>query len=474
MLDIILLSMIIILTIGLITKFILDFYKVKDVYGKTYTISWFEFIIIFFIFIIIIVPFVTKFGYEIAKKNKMKYYEYWNGWETSVEINKTCCTRNGSCKWEYDCDYHVDTYSCNCGKNGCKTCTRVDHEHCPYVDTEYKYIINTTIGSFVIDSGRFPENPQNHRWREREKIPQNIIDRAGVGEPEFWSLARKRIDNGKPGWATKTSVYNNYIFASEDKLLNQFSDKIDLYKNNRLLPPIPSSIKDFYHSDKVSFVKVSNIDTNLWNDRLGYLNSAFGEELQGDIKIVIVNDKLISNPDEYVISLRAYWQQTKIFGKYSLPKNSLVIIFGTDGKNITWSKAFTGMPLGNEELIVAISSLKGSELDPIKILGNVERKIDKDKVITVHSMGLLENLINGFSDKSTKFKRISMSSKDKFDNGTGFKYLIKEINPSKKQKVFIIIICVFLSIICWFVVSVADFDSLLKKQKKKGFMKHDY
>lgn len=469
MVDMIILSIIIIFMIGLITKFILDFYKVRSQYGEIYTISWFEFVIIFFIFLIIIVPFVTKFGYEIAKKNKMKYYEYWNGWETSVEINQTHCSQNGSCKWYYDCDYHIDSYSCNCGKNGCSTCTRIDHEHCPYVDTEYEYIINTTIGSFIIDNGRFPENPQDHRWRRGKEIPNNVIDNAGVGEPEFWSLARKRIDSGKPGWATKTSEYNNYIFASEDKLLNQFSDKIDMYKSNGLLPPIPASIKDFYHSDKVIFIKVSNIDTNLWNDRLGYLNSAFGEELQGDIKIVIVNDKLISNSDEYVIALRSYWQNVKIFGKYSLPKNSLVVVFGTDGKTITWSKAFTGMPLGNEELIVAISSLKGSELDPIRILGNVERKTSKNKTITVHSMGLLENLINGFSDKSTKFKRISMSAKDKFDNGTGFKYLIKEINPSKKQKALIIIICVCLSIIGWFTVSITDLDSYFKKKKKKGY-----
>lgn len=79
--------------------------------------------------------------------------------------------------------------------------------------------------------------------------------------------------------------------------------------------------------------------------------------------------------------------------------------------------------------------------------------------MTQHSNGILENLVFGLTDKNTKFKRVSMQSKDKFDVGTGYLYLQNEIQPSTASKVTIFIICLLISIFSWIIVLYNDDSS---------------
>lgn len=470
MIKMMILSMIITILIGLITKVILDKSKNEN------KITIFEFLITSLICCFLITPLVIKVGWEIAKNNKIQFYEYYNGWETNTEIYETVCHKNGSCRHTYDCDPHQVAYSCNCRQScsgsgsrqscsqSCDTCYRTEYDNCPYVDKEYDYSVNTTLGSYEIDTHRFPKNPQDHRWRESEDIPESVIENAGVGAPQFWIEVDNRIKDGKPGWMTKIYPYKNFIYASEKNILKQYSGEIQKYKTLGVLPSLSVGVRDFYYADKVYFVGFTTPDKNIWNERLGNLNSAVGSELQGDIHLVLVNSPKVTNPDEYVIALKSYWQNPIYFGKNSLPKNSIGVVLGTDGKTVTWARGFTGMPLGNEELVTDIYSLKGSDFNSMNILGNVKRVKGKGGYDTIHTLGLLENIIYGYKNKANKFKRVSMEKKDKWDNGSGFVYLMNEIEPDNSTMIGCLILSVILSIIGWVIVAMVDLDSIFNKK----------
>lgn len=436
---------------------------------ETRQITWSEYIVVLITCSFIIAPTVVAIWNYESFRSKIQYMEYRNGWETSAQIDSTTCHKNGSCRHTYECDPHPVSYSCNChqscsgsGSNqscteSCDTCYRTEYDDCPYCDKEYDYTVTTSLGNYVIDSHRFPENPNDHRWRERKRIPEDVIESAGVGAPDFWKAVDARLKAGKPGFATKIYTYENYIYAADYSILKQYSGDIDKYR--KILPRINVNTYDYYMADKVYFVGFSTPDRNMWIERLNYLNAATGSELQGDIHLVLVKDTAVANPDEFTIALRAYWQKKEVFGKKTLPKNTIIVIFGTDGKKITWGRAFTGMPLGNEELQTDImNNFKGADLTVDNILGNVH----KEKGQIVHTQGLLECSIYGLKNKSTKFKRVSMKSKDQRDIGSGFLYLQHEIEPSAKSKIWCLILCVFLSGIGWAIAVNADMDKAFK------------
>lgn len=461
---------IVIAAIGLIIKIVLDYIS-KDRRIKN-KITWFEYIVILVVCSFIIAPATIALWNYLSFRSKVEYREYWNGWETGAHIETTVCHKNGSCKHTYECDPHEVSYSCNCHPSctgsgssqscteSCDTCYQTEYDNCPYCDNEYDYIVDTTLGSFIIDTHRFPENPNDHRWRESEHIPDSVIQYAGVGAPDFWNMVDKRLKAGNPGPATQIKIYDNYIYASDNSILKQYSGSIDKYK--KLLPTISSGVHDFYLADKVYFVGCNTPDRNMWIERLNYLNAAVGSELQGDIHLIIVGDS-IKNPDEYVIALQSYWQDKKFFGKSTLPKNTIVIILGTDGKKIVWGRAFTGMPTGNKELMTDVmNNFRGANFTVDSILGSVH----KEKGQIVHTLGLLESSIYGYRDRVTKFKRVSMQSKDKGDNGTGFLYLQNEIVPSTSSRIWCMVFCIFLSCIGWTIAVFVDMDNILNSFRK--------
>lgn len=445
MVSIVITSIIVALVVGLIVKFITDRKK------SFYNITQKEFIISMTVISVIVAPGAVKLGWELAKTNKITYIEYLNGWETGVVEEKITCERDGFCSHEYQCDpYTVSvSYDCNCDEKGhCDTCYRDEtrYHDCPYVDEERNYFVETTVGNFMIDSNRFPENPQNRRWRKSKSIPSYVIERAGTGRPQFWVEVMERLNKKLPGPVTKSHEYENYIYASEGTILKQYSSEIEKFKKSGLLPVFRSGVKNFYFADKAYFVGFKTSQQNEWQKKLELFNAAFGMRLQGDLHLVVVNNSEISaNPDAYVIALKAYWQSIQEFGKNAFSKNALAVIIGTtDGKTIAWTRAFTGMPMGNEELVVALNNLKGIELKPEIIIGNTTIN-NANKLIVEFGKGVLEEIVFGLNDSKTRFKRISMTAKDKNDNGLGYLYLASEIEPDESQKVIILIV---VSIFC--------------------------
>lgn len=455
MFQIVLLTAIVAAMTGLIIKFCLDRYADEK------NITWKEFAIGMAIIVIMLAPGVTKLGWELAKDSQVQYNEYWNGWELQADRDDIVCTRDGPCSHEYDCDPYtvLVSYSCNCDSKGhCDTCYRTEtHYHsCPYVDMETTYTITTTLDSYTIASHRFPDNPQAHRWRKSVGVPDGVISHAGVGIPPFWAAAKARIDAGSPGPASARRTYVNYILASDHTILKQYSAEIDRFNKAGLLPRLNSGIHDFYLTNKVYFVGFRPNNAIVWQKELGHLNAALGTELQGDVHLVIVENSAISNnPDAYVLALKAYWQNTQVFGRDALSKNGIGVVIGTtDGQTVAWSRAFTGMPLGNEEMTVALrGNLKGRPLEPGAVIGQVRGKFSsaagRAQVYGLHEKGALERTIWGLDEPQTKFRRYSMSGKGANKIGAGFLYLKGEIQPTLSQKIWIGVFVFLASGLVW-------------------------
>lgn len=419
-------------------------------------ITWNEFAVAMAIIACVVAPAVTHFGWEASRSNLVTFNEYRNGWELLAIRTDIPCSRDGPCTREYDCDPYtvMVPYTCNCDSKGnnCSTCYRQEtHYHsCPYVDVETTYSIETTLGRYEISQHRLPENPERRRWGNpwrvdgyKLAIPQHVIQNAGTGIPRFWAEAKARIDSGSPGHVTKRAEYVNYILSSDRTILKQYSGDIQKFRAAGLLPPVQAGIHDFYLADKVHFVGFNPGDSRAWQDSLSYLNAGFGTELEGDVHMVIVrSDAVSANPDTYALALKAHWQDTKTFGKDALSKNGTVVVIGAgrDGA-VTWAKAFTGMPMGNESTLVALEhGLKGLPLSPMTIIGEVRGKfVEGRKVAAGNLGGPIAAALWGTKNAGTRFSRVSMTGKGSSKNGMGFAYLFFEIEPTSGQKAWILV-----------------------------------
>ncbi|MBI2449924.1 MAG: hypothetical protein HYV47_00130 [Candidatus Nealsonbacteria bacterium] len=438
---------------GLILKFVFDLTKNHN------NITWKEYLIGILVISIALVPSVTAIGWKIAKSNNLSFNEYWNGWEKEAVWTVIPCSRDGPCRNTYSCDPYVVMvpYTVCDSKNNCTTQYRAEtrYHNCPYANEEWTFGVDTTLGFYSIDSYRFPENPQAHRWRSYEPIPQYAINRAGSGFPTFWSAVKARLDAGKPGPVTKRMTYQNYLLASDQTILKQYSSEIERFNALKLLPPVKSNIVDMYYADKAQFIGYTPKDAGDWQRNLMYFNAALGMELQGDLHLVIVQNETISaNPDAYLLALKAYWHNKDVFGDDAISKNSIIVVVGTkNGDSVAWVRAVTGMPLGNEQMIVAIRNFpwENVPLTPDAVIGTVNGEFytaaqddgsKKIKIRGVHNGGALERIIWGLDKPQTKFNRVSMKD---------FNYLSGEIEPTGKQKFWILFVTFLVCLPVWLV-----------------------
>jgi hypothetical protein len=194
-----------------------------------------------------------------------------------------------------------------------------------------------------------------------------------------------------------------------------------------------------------------------------YFNAALWSELQGDLHLVIAQDPMISNnPDAYILALKAYWQSPEIWGDDCLSKNGIVVVIGVgDDQTASWARAETGMPLGNEQLRVAIrNELKGVAVTPRSMLGDVRgdfyaRETDGERQVrSTGEGGVLRAVLWGIDDPRTKFVPISMTADEPGAVGGGLLYLESEIQPKPGQKVLIVIAAFIASCLVWVVFAV--------------------
>jgi len=442
---------------GLLVKHLVCKYsRCKEITNREFTIG-------LAVISIVVVPLVIWSGYALSIHSKLTYNEYWNGWETAAQKEEVICTRDGACHYDYDCDPYIVMvpYSCNCTKDGCSTCLRPEtrYHSCPYVTKETNYYVDTTLDRYEISLHRFPSNPQAYRWRESVTIPDSVISSAQTGIPPFWQEVKNRLTKKEPGPVTKRYPYENYILASEKTILKQYSTDIAKFQAANILPPPQFSVYDFYRADKVYFVACPINNTREWQNALSYLNADLGTSQQADVHLVLIKSELASqNPDAYTLSLKAYWQNNKIFKRNAFSKNGICVVIGTDdGKTVAWARAFTGMPLGNEALTVAIrNELKGRPLEPQELIGG---KFYKER----KTQGWIEATVKGTNDRATRFRRVSMSGQSAGHNGAGFLYLKSEIQPTANEQLCIFLIVFVLTGVVWTIMAVYG-DNFYKRR----------
>lgn len=427
--------------------------------------------------LIALLPALGVFGITtaIAKDSDQTYNEYWNGFEVSASTQVQQCQRDGSCVNEYQCDpYEVieletQYYTDSEGKSKSHQVPvkKTKYHDCPYSTEETTYVVDTTLGGFVVASHLM--TGEEFRWGMG--IPGGRV----TTPPQLWSDAKARVDSGKPGPVTKVNEYKNYILASDNSILKRYSSVIDDYKAQSLLPAPSSGVYDIYQANKAYFVgSLPEIDAPAYTKDVANLTAALGTELQGDLHVVFVNATEVGDPTDYGNSLLAYWQSEEL-GRNALGKNAIVVVIAVDSYKspapaatpnpqptdaaatpaptqaavapvstikdgtpvVAWAKAYTGMPLGNEMLIQQIESqMKGKVVDS-NLIGHPDYVGGSIK----HSEGALETILFG----SNAFERISMDDLDEDDKGSGFRYLSDEWQPDAGVMTTIFIIS---SIVC--------------------------
>jgi hypothetical protein len=454
MLGLVVLSVAAALVAGVSVKLVLDRLP------RASQITWGELSIGMAIISIIVAPLASWIGWSTAVANVLSFKEYWNGWELEAVEEIVTCEVNGPCKYEYECNCRMvcssplDDDDCITWKEEC--------DDCPYFNFERNVYIRTTVGDRPI-AWLAPEDYAAEQITST--LPFGFGSRDYV-TPQFWLDCQTRVERGRPGPVTVRATYDNYILASGGTILRQHSSMIDQYLEAGLLPPIQHAVYNHYYADKASFVGYEAEDEAAWQTALMVLNAALGSDLQGDLHLVIVQD-----PTAYILALKAYWQNPDVWGDNCLSKNGIAVVIGTtDGETADWARAQTGMPLGNEQLLVAIrNQLKGVALTPERVIGRVQGEFyvrEEDGKRTVRGTGesgVLRRVLWGLDDPQTKFVRISMSGDDPKDLGGGFLYLDSEIQPKPGQRLAIVIVTFLLCCAVWLVFAVIG-----ERKKKEG------
>lgn len=462
MVNLLILGVLIAVGVGLVLKFVLDAVR------SQYTITWVEFGLVSSLVVTLITPTTVWQGVSAARQNLLSYDEFWNGYEVVAMVQEFTCTRDGPCVHEYSCDsYQCNPHKCNCTctsrdsqgrctSESCSTCYDTCWRDCPYCSKERTYVIGTTIGDVIIAEHRLPDDPHANRWEPQRgvQLPQEVIDKAGVGEPEFWVQARNRIQSGNPGPVTLVKQYDNPILASQAQLLIQHSASIGTYREMGLLPKPAQGTYNYYYATKV--YGVGGFDPpnpEQWIEANMRFNAALGMDLRGDLHFIVVQDDRVVNPDDYFLALLAYWQSPEM-GRKSISKNTVIVVVTTsDGKTIDWARAATGMPEGNGNMLVEIKTrLTGAALDPVAIFGSpkgvqeIENGHPVDVEPEVSNMGILEQVLWG----PNTFVRRCMFCDDPEDEGrTSFGFLISQIQPTGWQSAIIIGVNVLLASLLW-------------------------
>jgi hypothetical protein len=434
---------------GVAIKFALD-----KLSGGEYSISWKAFCVGAVAIVLVVAPVTSSVGTKIAQSNQLNgFHEYWNGYELAADWHKTSCSRDGPCYHEYDCDpylvYKTRIVDDGNGKSHTETYTETEYHSCPYTDEEWSFVVKTTLGNYTIRSHGLPDDPYAHKWRKHHGIPESLVKSAGAGVPMFWQQVADRVKQGKPGPVTAVREYTNYILASQSTILRKYSGAVKQYQADKLLPELETGVENFYNAHKVYGVGFK--PSSRWQNAAMRFNAALGSDLQGDLHVVIVRDRKVNNPDEYLGALMAHWLSPKL-GKNALSKNGIVVVLGTeDGKTVTWARAETGMPRGNEAMLQQMKSeLPGTSLTPEALLGHPRgefaKKNGKQYVRTVHgATGALEQIVWG----PHKFDRVCMTCNDKGDSGSSYSYLKDEIQPTGTQKFWIVFTTFFVSLLIW-------------------------
>lgn len=425
--------------------------------------------------LLVIMPISTWIGSKIAVDQAISgYREYYNGSLVSYHTETITCKRDGSCVHEYNCDPYIvmvpRTRTVSDGKT-----TRTEtyyvpetrYHDCPYATQETTYTLMDTLGdTHVIGSHWLDQSPS--AWRKGKSIPGDL----SRGIPAQWTSAKVNIDAGDPDGVTKLHEYDNYLLASGDTLLKQYSDKVADYRARGLMPEFTKNqlsepIYNFYQADKVVLVDLTVSAPQAWQDAMARVNARFGSTRQGDLHMVAVPADKIANPREYMNALVAYWQDAETYGKFALAKNAVVVVVGVDSSGfVAWSDAKTGVPEGNGAMLEALADLKGHKFEPKTLLGWPTYNTGTRQY--VGSAGVIERILID----QHPYLRPCMNCEDKGDQGTGYVYLKAAVKVPTGGKIVISIFIALFSAVLFWAAAQYEFSALLTRRGRNSVYRY--
>jgi hypothetical protein len=386
-----------------------------------------------------VTPAAYGITHHIVQRDAVGGYHQWlNGSIVSADSQRFRCSKDGPCSHEYACDYYTVevpyTVTDSKGNSHTEWRTETRHHDCPYVTDEYSYSLTVSFGfkteTFDLASHIFAAQPQ--AWKRGKSIPGDVAR----GAPPQWQHAHDAIQAGNTDPATITAKYDNYLLSSESTILKAHSDDIAQLKKLKLLPDPSQNLKepiyDNYMSDKTVFVGFNPPNGPAWQSSLMHFNAALGIEKQGDLHIVAIKASALPasiSSEDYLNAVKADWLNN--LGKYAIAKNSIILILGVDdaGSTIQWSRATTGMPVGNGAMLQALGNdLAGLPFSPDAILGNTTGRVvnptSKHPVSYQIGSGRAAQIIM----VEYPFERACMGCTDKSEQGKqSFVYLSTEI-----------------------------------------------
>ena len=463
-----LISATIVAAIGLTAKFVGPLFLDKEYWH----IDWREFVAGLLVAYLAVTPLVFTVGDALSTSDALRYEEFYNGVETDATFSHRDCrpgtsgnsssAGHSNCRYEYNTGqtytwteiYYV-TVTKSDGNGGTTTSSEMrtrsvtDYIYNPYATKEYSYAIADSLGKGYSFPDVYVKDGEGYQGGE---LPADLPR----GDPKEWLEAKERLAEGNPRPVTALFSYDNYILAANDEMLKPYSEDVEQYLEEGILPDHTADIgTDPLHgfndlfADKVSFVGVEVSDEKAWQDSLMSFNAALGSKLRGDLHLVLIDTSLVNSPTDYLNALKAYWL-SEDFGRRAIAKNAIIVVAGVNGDTVEWGMASTGMPFGNEVMLRGIMNfLPDTPLDPTQVIGTphtVYPETDGDVRVTISDTpGVLERVVL----KDFPFARACMDCVEE-DGEIGYADLVAEIEPEPWQWAIMIVVIAILSSGWWF------------------------
>jgi len=479
---------------GLALKFFVPLLLIEE---DAWHIEWREFIAGLLVALTVATPLVFVIGKALSTADALRYEEFYNGVETEALPYAEDCrpgyagdseaSGHSNCRYEYKTNqtyewtdsYETSSTSCDIKGENCTTTTTThyfqvtDYIYNPYATKEHTYAITDSLGGTYNFPTRYVKDGEGYEGGE---LPKDLPR----GDPKEWLEAKQRLDEGNPRPVTRMFSYDNYILASQDDMLKPYSEDVEQFLEEGILPEHTADIRtDPLHgfndsfADKVSFVGVEVSNEEAWQDSLMSFNAALGSELRGDLHLVLIDSSLVNSPTDYLNALKAYWL-SEDFGRRAIAKNAIIVVAGVSGGTVDWGIASTGMPFGNEVMLQGIENfLPDTALTPADVIGNPHTVMplaeDSEVQVTLsENPGVLERVVL----KDFPFARACMDCKEE-DGEIGYADLVAEIEPEPWQWAIMISIVGVLALGFWFAAGYYELFAWLPGFKTKKSKEED-
>lgn len=307
-----------------------------------------------------LIPVAALFSWgfnRLAQNARLQFEETRHGYELAAVSDTIRCSRDGPCRYSYQCDPYIVQVSyqdCRTDSKGNRSCTtryrpETRYHDCPYCRFEVGYSVTTTLGDFSM--GRtLPASPNNYRWRAGESVPRSLPS----GDPDVWTAARQRELAFRPGPVAQITTYDNYLLASEHTVLRKWSGRVRQLDSLGALPRLTSPITGHYDQARLVVAPAFKrpLDAS-WRQRVDLLAAMAGPLRQGSLLVAIVPATVAGqrlSPNDYATAIQAHWQDEGTQGRHALPKNLVAFVLGVEGDTVRWGRVITGMPDGNDAL----------------------------------------------------------------------------------------------------------------------------